>query len=77
MSRARGVEAEHLDRAAVGRSRPVIRRIRVVLPAPSGPTRPVMRPATISPLTASSAGAPPVAEALGHAVAVASDSSWA
>src|SRR6266545_4113383 len=40
---------------ASGLSRPAIRRSRVVLPAPSGPTRPVISPGTISAVTPSSA----------------------
>ena len=41
-----------------GRTRPAMIRISVVLPAPSGPTRPVIAPGAIEPETASSAGAP-------------------
>ena len=40
---------------SLGKSRPAIRRNRVVFPAPSGPTRPVTRPASIRVVTASSA----------------------
>jgi len=39
-----------------GTSRPAMSRNRVVFPAPSGPTRPVMQPARISPVSASRAG---------------------
>src|SRR5688572_17594641 len=56
---------------ASGSSRPVSSRISVVLPAPSGPTRPVMRPGSISMLTPSSAAGPPGAKRLVTARAMA------
>src|SRR5690242_18965898 len=42
-----------------GSKKPPSSRIRVVLPAPSGPTRPVTRPGSILPLRLARAGGPP------------------